>query len=48
MSLAFYMDEHIPYPITLGLRIRSVDVLTAQEDGHKNVDDAVLLDRATE
>jgi len=48
MSLAFYMDEHIPYPITLGLRIRSVDVLTTQEDGHKNVDDDLLLDRATE
>lgn len=48
MSLAFYMDEHIPYPITIGLRIRSVDVLTTQEDGRKNVDDALLLDRATE
>jgi hypothetical protein len=48
MALAFYMDEHVPKPITLGLRVRGVDVLTAQEDEHRETDDAVLLDRATE
>ncbi len=33
MPIAFYMDEHIPMAITLGLRMRGVDILTAQEDG---------------
>ena len=35
MSVAFYMDEHVPKPITLALRIRGVDVLTAQEDDRR-------------
>jgi len=48
MALIFYMDEHVPQPITVGLRIRGVDVLTAQEDGRSETDDALLLDRATE
>lgn len=48
MSLAFYMDEHVPNPIMVGLRLRDVDVLTAQEDGRRETDDAVLLDRATD
>jgi hypothetical protein len=48
MTLAFYMDEHVPRPITVGLRLRGVDVLTAQEDAHRETDDAALLDRAAE
>lgn len=48
MTLAFYMDEHVPRPITVGLRLRGVDVLTAQEDEHRETDDAALLDRAAE
>ena len=48
MPLAFYMDEHVPNPITVGLRIRAVDVLTAQEDGRRNTADSILLNRATE
>ncbi|MCQ3980799.1 MAG: hypothetical protein DPW09_45955 [Anaerolineae bacterium] len=48
MSVAFYMDEHVHRAITAGLRLRGVDVVTAQEDGHRHVLDAVLLDRATE
>jgi len=48
MSLNYYMDEHIPQPITNGLRIRDVDVLTAQEDNRRNTDDNILLDRAAE
>ncbi len=48
MALIFYMDEHVPQPITVGLRIRGVDVLTAQEDGRSETDDALLLDRVTE
>jgi hypothetical protein len=47
MTIAFYMDEHVPRAITIGLRLRGVDVLTAQEDGRRNTPDADLLDRAT-
>ncbi|HNS03135.1 MAG TPA: DUF5615 family PIN-like protein [Anaerolineae bacterium] len=48
MTIALYMDEHVPRSITIGLRLRSVDVLTAQEDGRRNTPDSALLDRATE
>jgi hypothetical protein len=48
MALAFYMNEHIPRPITIGLRVRDVNVLTAQEDGCDTWDDPPLLDRAAE
>jgi predicted nuclease of predicted toxin-antitoxin system len=48
MSIKLYMDEHVPSAITAGLRQRSVDVVTAQEDGRDGVDDPVLLDRATQ
>jgi predicted nuclease of predicted toxin-antitoxin system len=48
MPLAFYMDHHVPRAITLGLRLRGVDVLTAYEDGASELDDATLLDRASE
>lgn len=48
MSLTFYMDVHIPAAVTRGLRLRGVDVLTAQEDGHQAADDARLLERATQ
>jgi hypothetical protein len=48
MALAYYMDEHVPTPITIGLRIRGVDVITVQGDGRDGVDDVALLDRATE
>jgi len=46
MSVAFYMDEHVPFAITTGLILRNVDVLTVQEDEHQKADDLVLLDRA--
>ena len=48
MPLAFYMDHHVPHTITLGLRLRGVEVLTAYEDGASQLDDAALLDRASE
>jgi len=41
------MDVHVPDAITVGLRLRGVDVLTAQEDGARRFPDAMLLDRAT-
>ena len=48
MTIALYMDEHVHRAITTGLRLRSVDVLTAQDDGRRHVPDPILLDRATE
>jgi predicted nuclease of predicted toxin-antitoxin system len=46
MSVAFYMDEHVPFAITAGLTLRDVDVLTVQEDNHQEADDPLVLDRA--
>lgn len=48
MAVGIYMDVHIPRSITNGLRLRGVDVLTAQEDGTIMLTDPELLDRATE
>jgi hypothetical protein len=42
------MDEHVPRAVVVGLRLRCVDVLTAQEDGSAELNDAALLRRATE
>ena len=42
------MDVHIRRAVTSALRLRSVDVLTAQEDGATQLDDDLLLQRATE
>lgn len=47
MPIALYMDVHIPRAITLGLRMRKIDVLTAQEDGMDRAADHELLNRAT-
>jgi len=47
MPLKLYMDHHVPRAITLGLRLRQVDVLTAYEDQAHEVADPDLLDRAT-
>jgi predicted nuclease of predicted toxin-antitoxin system len=48
MGIALYFDVHIPKQIATGLRVRGVDVLTAQEDGTSTLPDPELLDRATE
>jgi hypothetical protein len=47
MSVRFYMDVHVHRAVTEGLRLRGVDVLTAQEDGTTEYEDTALLDRAT-
>src|SRR5438552_347200 len=47
MTLALYMDHHVPSAITAGLRRRGVDVLTADEDGSAKLEDDPLLDRVT-
>lgn len=35
MAIALYMDHHVPRAITVGLRVRGVAILTAEEDGAK-------------
>lgn len=42
------MDVHVPSAITDQLRLRGIDVLTAQEDNSREFSDSRLLDRATE
>ena len=48
MSLKLYMDVHVRRPVTTGLRLRQVEVLTAQEDNTARLPDPLLLDRAME
>jgi predicted nuclease of predicted toxin-antitoxin system len=48
MTLSLYMDEHVPRSITVGLRLRNIDVLTVQEDGRTGSRDSDILDRAGE
>jgi hypothetical protein len=48
MPIALYMDHHVPRAITVELRLRGVDVLTAYEDDASRLDDSKLLDRANE
>ena len=47
MSVRLYMDEHVPTPITQGLRLRDVDVMTVQEDGYVKKPDSLVLERAS-
>ena len=47
MSLARYMDVHVPCPVTSALRARGVDVLTAQWDDAARGPDPALLDRGS-
>jgi predicted nuclease of predicted toxin-antitoxin system len=42
------MDVHVPRAVTAALRLRTIDVLTAQEDGAAQFDDDRLLQRATD
>jgi len=46
MAIALYIDAHIPRAITLGLRLRGIDVLTAQEDNAAKLSDSELFNRA--
>ncbi|MHC4399697.1 MAG: DUF5615 family PIN-like protein [Planctomycetota bacterium] len=48
MPVSFYMDVHVPEAITHQLRRRGVDVVTAIEDGARELSDHELLARATE
>ena len=46
--ISLYMDQHIPRAITVGLRLRAIDVITAFEDKASEMDDSDLLNRASE
>lgn len=48
MSLPLYMDEHVKSAVTTGRRQRGIDVITVQEDGYVERDDAEILARATD
>lgn len=48
MSVSLYMDHHVPKAITIGLRVRGVDVVTVYEDGADQLDDNLLFRRANE
>jgi len=41
------MDHHVERAITIGLRARAINVLTAYEDGADRLADGDLLERAT-
>jgi len=43
MPFSLYMDHHVPKAITVGLRLRDIDVLTAYEDNAGQLDDNLLL-----
>jgi hypothetical protein len=47
VAIALYMDQHVARAITVGLRLRGIDVLTAWEDGASAFSDPQLLDRAS-
>ena len=40
MSTTLYMDVHVRRAVTVGVRLRGVDVLTAQEDGFARAPDS--------
>jgi predicted nuclease of predicted toxin-antitoxin system len=46
VSVALYMDVHVPAAVTDALRVRDVNVLTAREDGADRLTDSALLDRS--
>lgn len=48
MPIGLYMDHNVPRAITVGLRLRDVDVLTAFEDGASEMSDPELLNRANQ
>lgn len=47
MSVALYMDVHVPEAVSTELVRRGIDVLTAQDDGTDRLDDETLLQVAT-
>jgi hypothetical protein len=48
MAISLYFDVHVDHAIAGQLRLREVDVLTAQDDGADRLADEVLLERASQ
>ncbi|MDX2100000.1 MAG: DUF5615 family PIN-like protein [Leptolyngbyaceae cyanobacterium bins.59] len=48
MTIALYMDVHVPQAITDQLRRRGIDVLTAFDDETQELPDDQLLERVTQ
>src|SRR5438093_2877063 len=48
MGVALYFDVHVDHAIAAQLRLRQVDVLTAQDDGADTLKDDLLLERASQ
>jgi predicted nuclease of predicted toxin-antitoxin system len=47
MAVAFYFDVPVNKAIALGLRLRGLEVLTAQEDGYRTASDEEIMMKAT-
>jgi hypothetical protein len=47
MAVGLYLDVHVDHAIAAQLRLRQVDVLTAQDDSAGRLSDEQLLIRAT-
>lgn len=48
MAVSLYFDVHVDHAIVGQLRLRQVDVLTAQEDGTDRLPDDLLLERTSQ
>ena len=48
MAVGLYFDVHVDHAIAAQLRLRQVDVLTAQEDNAERLSDEQLLIRAAQ
>ena len=48
MAVSFYMDHHVPRSITVGLRLKGLDIVTAFDDNAHELNDSQLMDRAGE
>ncbi len=46
--ITLYLDENVEGQIVRGLRLRGLDLITAEEDGRGNTPDALVFDRANE
>ena len=46
--ITLYLDENVEGQIVRGLRLRGLDLITAEEDGRGNTPDSLVFDRANE
>lgn len=48
MAISYYFDAPVHRAIKIGLQLRDVDVLTAQEDNRSDAADELILSRSVE